>query len=414
MTRGRHRRDESWRRRIVLRLLDQVAWSAGFFCFNLAATLVLPTDQFALLAVATSIVFMGVAIARAWAVGSRIVVATKLKLPILEAIDARSMLAASVIVGIMVVASTTLTSNNPAPDLFLFQVVLLVFGLVAADMPRQGLIYSSRYHEALYISVAYVLLSLCAFFFSAILAIDPMLLWMLSAYLCAGLGWLFHHNIGWGASLLPRGVTRSHAWRMTAESVYTSVASQLALLLLYAFTDASSTAGYRLSYSLVFAPAFMLLQGIAPLLAVQFSGEITKTGRARLKTWLSGPILTLGSAALCGLAGLIAAISPLVPSLIASVVPFLLPVGLSLAGAQVLEFLLLGTRYFVSEHAMHRMRLLVVTVDVIVQALAIALAGVNGLVLALIILATMKLIASLALAAAVWRGRFTSEVRPAT
>jgi len=412
MRRGRHRRDRPWTGRIALRLFDQVAWSAGFFCFNLAATVVLPTQEFALLAVSTSLVFMGVAVSRAWAVGSRIVVATKLRQSVLDAISAASMLRSSILVGCLVLVGIGVATRGSSSSLFLLKMLVLGFGLVLADLPRQGLIYASKFRESLTVSLIYAVLSIAALVMASFLRSDPMWLWTATGFVCAAVGWFFHRRLGRGASLLPARIMRSHAWRMTAESLYTSVASQLALLLLHAFTDPDSTAGYRLSYSLVFAPAFMLLQGISPLLSVHMSGEISRTGRARMRTWFLGPAVTLGAASICGGLGLLVAISPVAPSMIESVVPFLFPVGLGLAGSQVFEFLLLGVRYFVSEHVMHRMRLILVTVDVVVQGLSIWLSGAEGLIFALIFLATLKLLASSGVALAVIRGRFKNRFDP--
>lgn len=406
MTRGRHRREDSWKRRLVFRLTDQVSWSAGFFSFNLAATLVLATAEYALLALATSIVFMGVAVARSWSLGARIVVATKVSLKVTQAISLKSMAGSSLLVGAIVAAAVGLSGAGHLP-LMVLQIVILAFGLVLADMPRQGLIYLSRYNQALFVSLAYAGLSFVALACSFFLALTPIWLWMVSGYLCALLGWFFQWRLPPATAALPKRMALSHAWRLTAESVYTSVASQLGLLLLYWFTDPNATAGYRLSYALIYAPAFMLLQGIAPLLAVQLANEISSLGRAKLRTWFLGPGLAIISALLCGLLGYAAGRSPFVPETISRVVPFLVPVGLALVGSQVLDFLLSGVRYFVTEHVMHRVRLFTVTIDVVVQALAISLGGVDGLLLSLVILAVIKLAAAGAISVSIVGGRFS-------
>lgn len=391
-------------------MVDQIAWSAGFFSFNLAATLVLPTAEFAFLAVSTSVVFMAIVVARAWAVGSRIVVATKVRLTVLDAINVRSMLTTSVVMGIIVVVGIWLIFAESISGVIVIQVILLALGLVLADMPRQGLIFSGKYAEALLVSLTYVGLAVGALFVSAYFHASPMWLWIASSYACVALGWFFHRELGRGHTPLPIESARSHAWRLTAESLYGAVAGQLALLMLYWFTDPAATAGYRLSYSLVFAPAFMLLQGISPLLTVQLAGEISRNGVAKLRTWFLGPGVAIVAAVLCGSAGWMAASFLPVPELFTSVLPFLLPVGLALAGSQVLEFLLIGIRYFLSEHTMHRMRIAIVTVDVLFQAGAIWLGGVDGLILALILLAVLKLIGSMAIGLAISRGRFRQNL----
>lgn len=406
MSGGGDKRPRSWKRRVGDRLTDQIAWSAAFFSFNLAATLVLPTADFALLAVTTSIVFMAIAVARAWAISSRIVVATKLRMAVRDAISGRSMLWTSILMGLVLAVGVCVVSGGSS-GLLIAQMVLLSFGLIAADMPRQGLIFSAMHSASLMVSLTYVGFGVVTLGLSAGFHVDPLWPWIATSYACAVVGWMYQHKFSRGNPKLPVKAARSHAWRMSAESLYTSIASQLGLLMLFWLTDPQATTGYRLSYSLVFAPAFMLLQGISPLLTIQMAGQISRNGAASLKTWFAGPLLALSAATLCGLAGWIAVEYLPVPAIFGSVVPFLIPVGLALAGAQVLEFFLMGIRYFASEHVMHRVRIVAVTVDVVAQAGGIWLGGVEGLITALVFVAAVKLVIGVAIGIVVAKGSLT-------
>lgn len=412
---GRHVRHtvagSSRRRDVGHRLLDQVAWSGAFFSFNLAATLVLPVAHFALLAATTSAVFMAIAVARAWSIGSRIVVSTKFRLSVPEAISGQTVARTSLLMGGLVAVGVWATSTTTASITITLQMVLLSISLIVADLPRQSLIFRSRHRASLSVSLTYVFLALLALLLAVVAHSNPIWIWIVASLVCCGLAWSYQRQAAPGRSRLPQKETRSHAWRMTAESLYTSIASQLALLLLYWFTIPEVTAGYRLSYALVFAPAFMLLQGIAPLLMVKFAQEISLSGLVPRKFWLVGPALTILSATLCGMAGWGAILLLPVPDVFRSVLPFLLPVGISLVGAQVLEFLFIGLRYFASEHAMHRVRIIVVTLDVLAQASGIWLSGVDGLVVALVVTAAMKLSAGGVVGIAVARGRFRLGVQ---
>lgn len=395
---------DAWKRLIGARLLDQVAWSGAFFSFNFAATIVLVASDFALLAVITSVVFMAIAVARAWAIGSRIVVATKFRLAVADALDGRHMAWTSAFIGLFVAGGVWLIAGRSATGDLILQMVLLSLALVVADMPRQGLIFSGRHKSSLIVSATYAGFGVVALVLASVMHSSPMWPWIMTSLVCAGLGWTLRARAAGGMRQLPVKEARSHAWRITAESLYTSIASQLGLLMLFWLTDHDATAGYRLSYALVFAPAFMLLQGISPLLTVQFAGEIARKGTASLKTWFVGPVVSVAAATLCGVAGWFASEYLPVPDLFRSVVPFLIPVGLSLAGSQVLEFFLTGIRYSASEHVMHRLRIVVVTVDVAAQAAGIWFGGVDGLIMVLIVLAAFKLLAGLLIGVAVASG----------
>lgn len=412
---GRHVRHpvgmNSGRRDVVHRLLDQVAWSGAFFSFNLAASVVLPASHFALLAVTTSAVFMAIAVARAWAISSRIVVSTKFRLSVPAAISRKTVARTSLLMAGVVAIGVWAASTTTASITITLQMVFLAIALIVADLPRQSLIFRSRHRASLSVSLIYMFLGLLALLAAMTARWNPVWIWTVAGLICCSVAWSYQRYAGGGGSSLPAKETRSHAWRIAAESLYTSIASQLALLLLFWFTVPEVTAGYRLSYALVFAPAFMLLQGIAPLLTVKFAEEISRTGMAQRKFWLIGPALTLLSATLCGIAGWGAILVLPVPDVFRTMLPFLLPVGISLVGAQILEFLLIGLRYFASEHAMHRVRIIVVTLDILAQAFGIWFNGVDGLIVALVATAAIKLSAVGVVGTAIASGRFRLRVR---
>jgi hypothetical protein len=89
----------------------------------------------------------------------------------------------------------------------------------------------------------------------------------------------------------------------------------------------------------------------------------------------------------CAIGGLLAGVLFPGYSALASAMPFLIPVGASLLGSQIVESATAELRFVLRPEILHRARFIVVLVDVLSQLLGLLLGGVTGLVVALIALA---------------------------
>jgi hypothetical protein len=165
---------------------------------------------------------------------------------------------------------------------------------------------------------------------------------------------------------------------LTVETLYTAVASQFALLALSAMSLAHATTGFRLAYSVVCGPVFMLIQGFTPiyirLLARDASEALLVARLMRLWGMSVGALMVLAGAS----AGLYLSFGHVGRSF-ESALPFLIPVGLSILGAQTLEGAMNGVRLFWSPDTVLRLRLTSVTAEFVAQVVAVALGGVAGL-----------------------------------
>jgi hypothetical protein len=155
--------------------------------------------------------------------------------------------------------STTETAHD-AVTLF-----VLAGALVLADTPRQILVYGKRYGVAFGLSGVYAFAALLGLLFSLAWAKGGLLMaaWCGGSLASFGMGLLLQRRV-------PRGFSRSlrvraYRWTLSAEALYLGLVNQLAILILYWTAAPETTAGYRLAYSLVFAPAFMVIQGLAPM-----------------------------------------------------------------------------------------------------------------------------------------------------
>ena len=181
------------------------------------------------------------------------------------------------------------------------------------------------------------------------------------------------------------------AWRITAEAVYLGFGSQIAVLLLYMIQDDTATAGIRFAYSLAFAPAFVIIQSVQPLIFKQLATLRTQGTRAVLAVsvrWNIAVALGLGGCGLVGYAALSTVFSDTGP---ATALPYVLPVGLAILSAQTFEVALMATRFFVSPAVTHRARLASVLVDVGSQSVGVFVGGATGLVWTLIVLSGMRI-----------------------
>jgi hypothetical protein len=125
------------------------------------------------------------------------------------------------------------------------------------------------YSRALRTGNLYLLGGLFAIFFGKYLgSMAVMMMWVASTSICTLTGWLLRGNSATRGLEFPyRHVSR----RMGAEALYSALGGQLGIFLIYLTSDPSATTGIRLAYSLVFAPAFMIIQGLTPLYLLRMS-----------------------------------------------------------------------------------------------------------------------------------------------
>jgi hypothetical protein len=253
------------------------------------------------------------------------------------------------------------------------RLLILTFSVILADAPRQVLTYSGRYKRACLVSVIYFVLALASFFVTRFTDVLITEYWALSAIVVFFAGLLAVRN--------ERGErTADYKLRsyLTVETLYTAVASQFALLALSAMSLAQATTGFRLAYLIGFAPVFMLIQGFMPiyirLLARDASDALLVSRLMRLWGMSVGALMVLAGAS----AGLYLSFGHAGGSL-ESALPFLIPVGLSILGAQTLEGAMNGLRLFWTPGRVLRLRLMSVTAEFVAQVVAVVLGGVGGL-----------------------------------
>jgi hypothetical protein len=379
---------------LVFRIGDQLLWSFAFFAFNFAASIVLEAAGYAALAVSSSLSFILIAMVRAWTTNARVIVGAKNGLRPEQSLDRLGSLLISVIAAF---AASTLTfawlsPTESARDTAVLSVLAGV--LVLADTPRQVLIYAAQYRRAFGLSVIYAVAAIIGFLMASLGGGEEYLLlaWYAGSIVSFSVGVFLQRNVNRALSSKLR--VGAYAWRLSAEALYAGLANQLAILILYSTADPEATAGYRLAYGLVFAPAFMVIQGLAPLYNSKLArGHLERTNRMA-STTLYWSAMVMGLVVLCAAAATFgAAIFPGYQNL-ASAVPYLLPVGLSLLGSQLLEATIQTIRFTRTPVYTHRLRLFVIGIDLAVQALAVGLGGVGALVTSVAIIGVIKSVAS--------------------
>ena len=380
--------------RIVARVSDQLLWSFALFGFNFGASLLFAASGFAALAVATALAFIVIAMVRAWTANARIIAGAKVGLAPEQSLDIRSSLIVSVVGAAATAAITAVWIFQTESLTNTLAFSILAGFLVLADTPRQLLIYSKKYKSSIWISAVYALTSAISLLVAHLFSSAEMLIWIWYTGTLAAL--LL------GLVLQRRGVARptrklrvgAYAWRLGAEALYAGVASQLAILLLYWIEPPSTTAGYRLAYSLVFAPAFMVIQGLSPL----YTARLANTYLVRSeKLGTSGALWSSAITVLvvvCGLAaGLATILFPDYSNLVAAL-PYILPVGLSLLGAQLVEAAFQAVRFTRPPTFTHRLRIVVIGADLAIQVVTLVFAGVDGLVVGIAAVGIVKIAAA--------------------
>lgn len=381
---------------ILVRTLDQGLWSLGFFVFNVTAGVSLTVGEFASLSVGAALGFIAVGTSRAWGIYAPIVDAARIGIRPEESIDRwsswRGTLAFASVVG---VASFAWISRGGEWG-YAAAVGALAATMVISDLPRQVLIIRGSYFRAALLAGIYAVGALLAAGMTALGVDNTALLpiWFCTLLIVLAAGVVF---CGTATSTSKSDSHFSIAWRITAEAVYLGFGSQIATLLLHLIQDDTATAGIRFAYSLVFAPAFVIIQSIQPLIFKQFATLSAQGTRAVLTVsvrWNIAVALGLGACGVAGYTALSTVFSDIGP---AAALPYVVPVGLAILSAQTFEVALMATRFFVGPVFTHRARLASVLVDVSSQTIGVFVGGAVGLVWTLIVLSGLRIAVAVAM-----------------
>lgn len=384
-------------RTLVLRVLDQGLWSLGFFAFTLTAGLALDIPTFAAVAVGTAIGFIAVGAARAWAVNAPVIVAGRAGIAPELAIDLVSGRRGALFFAGIAAAITggwIALDDSAATALSIAALCGLV---VLADLPRQVLVIRGRYRQSAAISLTYAVLGGCVGG-SMLLGLDtaalvPLWCAVLAVLTAAGVVLCGRSETGTDA-LEHLGSRVSFAWRMTAEALYLGIGSQVSTLLLFLVNDDTATAGIRYAYTLVFAPAFVVVQGLQPLVIKHVARVAPDGPKPVVRICLAWSVAVSSAVALCGVAGAVLLWTVLSDTGPAIATTYLVPVAVAIISGQVFEVALLAARMFVRPETAHRVRLVSVLTDVGSQAIGVVAGGAAGLIAALVVVGVARIVVS--------------------
>ncbi|MGV8874609.1 MAG: hypothetical protein ACOH2Q_18905 [Rhodococcus sp. (in: high G+C Gram-positive bacteria)] len=381
---------------VLVRTVDQGLWSLGFFAFNITAGVSLTVSEFASLSVGAALGFIAVATSRAWGIYAPIVDAARLGVRPEDSIDRWSSWRGTITFATVVAVASFVWIGHGGEWGYAAAVAALAATMVISDLPRQVLIIRGSYSRAALLAALYAVGGLLAAAAIALGADTAALLpiWFCTLLVVLATGLVF---CGTATSTIKSDSHFSIAWRITAEAVYLGFGSQIATLLLYLIQDDTATAGIRFAYSLAFAPAFVIIQSIQPLIFKQLatlSAQGTRPVLAVSVRWNIVVALGLGGCGLVGYAALSTVLSDTGP---ATALPYVLPVGLAILSAQTFEVALMATRFFVGPVFTHRARLASVLVDVGSQSMAVFVGGAAGLVWTLIVLSGLRIAVSVAM-----------------
>ncbi|OZF37319.1 hypothetical protein CH295_06520 [Rhodococcus sp. 14-2483-1-2] len=147
----------------------------------------------------------------------------------------------------------------------------------------------------------------------------------------------------------------------------------------------------------------MIIQGLSPLFIKSLARLRTGPELARRSMlWSIFVASTLGVSAFGALG-----VSHVFPDYTALVVArdFVLPVGLAVLSSQLLEGVTSASRFMLSPKLLHRLRVGVVGIDIAVQVVGVVFFDVYGLVVAICILAAMKVLVCLILSFVLLRNK---------
>ena len=381
---------------VMIRTLDQGLWSLGFFVFNVTAGVSLTVGEFASLSVGAALGFIAVGTSRAWGIYAPIVDAARIGIRPEDAIDRWSSWRGTVAFATVVAMASFVWIGRGGEWGYAAAVAALAAAMVISDLPRQILVIRASYSRAALLAALYATGALLAAGALA-LGIDNNALlpiWFCTLLIVLVAGLVF---CGKATSTTKSDSHFSIAWRITAEAVYLGFGSQIATLLLYLIQDDNATAGIRFAYSLVFAPAFVVIQSIQPLVFKQFATLSAQGTRAVLAVSVRWNIAVALGLGLCGLIGFTALSTVFDDIGPATALPYVVPVGLAILSAQTFEVALMATRFFVSPVFTHRARLASVLIDVGSQSVGVFVGGAAGLVWTLIVLSALRVAVSVAM-----------------
>ncbi|WIE65411.1 hypothetical protein DEI99_002435 [Curtobacterium sp. MCLR17_036] len=379
---------------VFLRLLDQGSWSAAFFLFTITASASLDTRDFAALTVVTSIGVIAAACARSFSIDSRVVAGARAGLAIDEATSSGAVALTSGAFAAVATAASAIWIALGSTGVSMLPVALAGL-IVLADGPHYLLTLQRRFAAAIIGALPYALCSAIAILSTLSRPWVPVLsVWAAGLVVACAASWLAVVRRRRRASVIP-GLLGT-ATRISAEALYSALGSQLGILIIYLIAVPSATTGIRLAYSVVFAPVFSLIQALTPLLLVHMSelgrGPASASGRSRAAArWV---VAGLSGVVVSGVVGWAVAVTGLGGPNYAHTAAFLLPVGAALAGNLVLDTALLVIRFGARPSVPHRIRLIVVSIDLAAQLVLTLSFGLDGLVAALVGMAVLKAIAA--------------------
>lgn len=374
-------------RSVLVRTADQGLWSAAVFVFTLTAGLTLDVTEFAALSAASAIGFVAVGAARARAISAPVVSGARGGRNADESVDVRSARRSAAVCAALAGAASVAWAATDLSAVVTVLVTAVAVGLVTADLPRQVLVIAGRFGRATVLSGVYATGAAVAVLAVGTGSAEAVLpVWVVTLVVVTVLG----HGLSGPAVAVSHAADHGAvAWRLTAEAVYLGVGSQVATLLLFAIDDDAATAGIRFAYALVFAPAFVLVQSVQPLILRQLASLAAAGTGAVARAGAKWAAAVSAAMIVCGMVGA-AVLSTLDLDGPSAALPFIVPVGVSLVAAQMFEIALLASRFVVSPVVTHRARLVSVVADIGGQALGVALAGASGLIVALVVTGILR------------------------
>ncbi|KIQ11775.1 hypothetical protein [Rhodococcus sp. MEB064] len=380
-------------RTLGVRVVDQGFWSLGFFAFTLTAGLALDIPMFAAVSVGTAIGAIAVGAARAWAINAPVIVAGRAGVAPEAAIDLVSSRKGAVAFAGVAAAVTGGWTAADGAIAAAVSIAALCALVVLADVPRQVLVIRGRYRQSAAISVTYAVLGgatgVAVASGTAAGLVVP--LWCATLLVLTVMGVILCGRAESGPDPLSNQGTRvSFAWRMTAEALYLGIGSQVSTLILFLVNDDVATAGIRYAYTLVFAPAFVVVQGIQPLVIKHVARVAPEGPKAVVGVGVAWSVGVTAAVLVCGSSGalLLATVSADAGPAVA--LDYLLPVGIAIVSGQVFEVALLAARMFTEPETAHRIRIASVLLDVGSQAIGVTVGGAMGLVVALVVVGVAR------------------------
>lgn len=377
---------------ILVRLVDQGFWSAAFFAFNLVAATVLNVVDFASLTVCTSIGVIVAASVRSFAVDGRVVAGSRSRLGTRESVERKSVIFSG-LVGAGGAAVLSLLWLSVGGSLTEWWLPLLAGVIVLADGPHYSATMYGLFIRAAITAGAYATLASVAVGLNYLGIFIPLgLVWISSLLVVWIVGLYSYKPMPW---VNKRFRKADITVRLSAESLYSALGGQLGILVIFLTSPPDDTAGIRLAYSLVYAPVFMIIQGLSPLFLSKMAqlSMSSRSGQLRLlNSWVS---VTACGVIVSGIAGALLSATLWKDTNFQHVGPFLVPVGAAMVGSVLMDSAMLLIRFTTQPKVIHRLRLALVSAEATIQLTCAVLWGSSGLVFAMIIGFAIKLVISI-------------------